>query len=102
MGFADKGDYYDRAEGLDCVSHDQYPGGFHDGQFPTASHILAATLDIVRSYKNQPFWIMEQQSGITGWQLMGRSPAPGQLSLWTLQSVAHGADAVVFLSLIHI
>ncbi len=96
MGFADKVDYYDLAEGLDFVSHDQYPGGFHDGQFPTASHILAATLDIVRSYKNQPFWIMEQQSGITGWQLMGRSPAPGQLSLWTLQSVAHGADAVVF------
>ena len=96
MGFADKVDYYDLAEGLDFVSHDQYPSGFGDDQFPTAGHILAATLDVVRSYKKQPFWIMEQQSGITGWQLMGRSPAPGQLSLWTLQSVAHGADAVVF------
>ena len=39
---------------------------------------------------------MEQQSGITGWEVMGRAPAPGQLSLWSLQSVAHGADAVVY------
>ena len=61
----------------------------------THLHVLAATLDVVRSYKNMPFWIMEQQSGITGWEVMGRAPAPGQLSLWALQSVAH-------LSLIHI
>lgn len=96
MGFADKVDYYDLAKELDFVSHDQYPGGFFLEGDHEDNSVLAATLDVVRSYKNKNFWIMEQQSGITGWQIMGRSPAPGQLSLWTLQSVAHGADVIVY------
>ena len=97
MGFADKVDYYKLSEILDFVAHDQYPQGFYLEETPhEKNHVLAATLDVVRSYKNMPFWIMEQQSGITGWEVMGRAPAPGQLSLWALQSVAHGADAVVF------
>ncbi|MCI9447279.1 MAG: beta-galactosidase [Lachnospiraceae bacterium] len=97
MGFADKVDYYKLGELLDFVSHDQYPGGFYLPESPhEKEHVLAATLDVVRSYKNQPFWIMEQQSGITGWEVMGRAPAPGQLSAWAMQSIAHGADAVVF------
>lgn len=97
MGFADKVDYYKLGELLDFVSHDQYPGGFYLPETPhEKNHILAATLDVVRSYKNQPFWIMEQQSGITGWEIMGRAPAPGQLSAWAMQSIAHGADAIVF------
>ncbi len=97
MGFANKVDYYKLGELLDIVSHDQYPGGFYLSQTPHEyNHVLAATLDLVRSYKNQPFWIMEQQSGITGWEIMGRAPAPGQLSAWALQGIAHGADAIVF------
>lgn len=97
MGFADKVDYYKLSEILDFVAHDQYPQGFYLEETPhEKNHVLAATLDVVRSYKNMPFWIMEQQSGITGWEVMGRAPAPGQLSLWAMQSVAHGADAVVF------
>lgn len=97
MGFADKVDYYKLGGLLDFVSHDQYPGGFYLPETPhEKNHILAATLDVVRSYKNQPFWIMEQQSGITGWETMGRAPEPGQLSAWAMQSIAHGADAIVF------
>lgn len=97
MGFADKVDYYKMGNLLDFVSHDQYPGGFYLPESPhEKNHVLAATLDVVRSYKDMPFWIMEQQSGITGWETMGRAPAPGQLSLWAAQSIAHGADAVVF------
>lgn len=97
MGFADKVDYYKLGELLDFVSHDQYPQGFYLKETPhEKNHVLAATLDVVRSYKDQPFWIMEQQSGITGWEVMGRAPAPGQLSAWALQAVAHGADAILF------
>jgi beta-galactosidase len=96
MGFADTVDYYDLAKQLDFVSHDQYPGGFFGPQPHDKNASLAATLDVVRSYKNQSYWIMEQQSGITGWQVMGRAPQPGQLTAWTLQSIAHGADAVVY------
>lgn len=96
MGFADTVDYYDLGELLDFVSHDQYPSGYwyKDGKCPP--HVLAASLDGIRSYKNKNFWIMEQQAGITGWGEMGRLPLPNQISMWALQSIAHGADAVVF------
>jgi beta-galactosidase len=50
----------------------------------------------MRGIKEKPFWIMEQQAGTTGWETLGRTPRPGQLRLWTMQSVAHGADAVFY------
>ena len=96
MGFADLVDYYELARHLDFVSHDQYPMNFYSKLPQVDAHELAATLDVVRGYKGKPFWIMEQQSGPAGWQTIGRTPAPGQLALWTAQSVAHGADCVVF------
>ncbi len=96
MGFADTVDYYELGKELDFVSHDQYPGGFFGKQPYADSFEMAAQLDVVRSYKEKPFWIMEQQSWITGWEVMGRAPKPGQISAWMMQSVAHGADAVVF------
>lgn len=96
MGFADTVDYYGLSELVDWASHDQYPSGFwnQDGMCPP--HVLAAQLDGIRSYKKKPFWIMEQQAGITGWGEMGRLPEPGQISMWSLQSIAHGADAIVY------
>lgn len=96
MGFSDKVDYYRLAEQLDFVSQDQYPGGYWTGDPTTNASELAATLDVIRGYKHKNFWIMEQQAGVTGGTMMGRLPAPGQLSLWTAQAVAHGADAVVY------
>ncbi len=97
MGFFDLIDYYDLAEPLDFISHDQYPTGFFDNPQPGKTpSVLAATLDLMRGLKNQTFWIMEQQSGPTGWTILGRTPEPGQLSLWAAQSIARGADCVVF------
>ena len=96
MGFANKVNYFDLAEDLEFVSHDQYPGLFHTDFLHVRNSDLAAALDLMRGTKKQPYWIMEQQSGITGWEIMGRSPKPGQLSLWAGQSIAHGADCVVF------
>ena len=44
------------------------------------------------------FGIMEQQSGAGGWvnRMEMPAPRPGQLMLWAMQSVAHGADFVSF------
>lgn len=44
------------------------------------------------------FGIMEQQSGANGWNTHAEAPAPkpGQLILWAMQSVMHGADFVNF------
>ena len=57
---------------------------------------LAGALDLMRGIKHQTYWIMEQQSGPTGWEILGRTPRPGQLALWAAQSIAHGADVIVF------
>lgn len=97
MGFSDVVDYYDLAEELEFVSHDQYPTGhFHAEQNIFVGDRHAAELDVIRSFKQQSFWIMEQQSSITGWETLGRAPKPGQISIWSIQSVAHGADAIVY------
>ena len=44
------------------------------------------------------FGIMEQQSGANGWhsRMEAPTPRPGQMTLWTLQSIAHGADFVSY------
>ncbi|MGN0243732.1 MAG: beta-galactosidase [Lachnospiraceae bacterium] len=44
------------------------------------------------------FGIMEQQSGANGWNTKMEAPAPnpGQMKLWAMQSIAHGADYVSF------
>lgn len=44
------------------------------------------------------FGIMEQQSGANGWtgRMEAPMPRPGQMRLWTMQSVAHGADFISY------
>ena len=44
------------------------------------------------------FGIMEQQAGANGWNTRMEAPAPkpGQMTLWAMQSIAHGADFVSF------
>ena len=97
MGFSSKPSYYDLGEQLDFTSHDQYPGGhFHARHDEYRADWHGAELDFIRAVKQKPFWVMEQQSGITGWDVLGRAPKPGQIPLWAMQSVAHGADTIVF------
>ena len=97
MGFFNKTDYFDLSRNLDFVSHDQYPGGFWlEAGTETPPAELAANLDLIRGMKDTPFWVIEQQAGPTGWETIGKTPRPGQLKLWTAQSVARGADAVFF------
>ena len=44
------------------------------------------------------FGVMEQQSGANGWntRMEAPTPRPGQLTLWTFQSIAHGADYISY------
>ena len=96
MGFSGVVDYYDLGKELDFVSHDQYPGGFYLRMPNEDPVMLSGALEVMRGVKKKTFWIMEQQAGITGTEIFGRLPAPGQLSLWTAHSIAHGADAVIY------
>jgi len=92
MGFYDEVDYWALAKQLDRVALDFYPGNkWGQGKFNSAGH------DYTRSLKHAPWMVMEQRSGLTGWlEMFNSGDQPGQLRLWTWQTVAHGADAVVY------
>jgi beta-galactosidase len=91
------------AESLDFITYDSYPNFAYclDSQNAAApglkdrnwSRNLAETRSV-----SAKFGIMEQQSGANGWNTRMEAPAPkpGQMSLWAMQSIAHGADFVSF------
>jgi beta-galactosidase len=84
-------DYHKLAAGLDLVSWDNYPGLDPDG----AQLAPALAAEAMRGLKRRKTWVMEQQAGPVGWGFM-RSPAPGQVRLWTYQAILHGAEAVLY------
>lgn len=94
MGAFNEIDYYDLAEDLDFISWDNYPN-LH---FAKEANPAFAALqhDMTRSAKGQNFWVMEHQSGQPGGNIMFETPKPGELSRWTYQSVAHGADGILY------
>ena len=90
-------------EALDVYTYDSYPNfAYCLSEDPLHSTGLndrrwSAHLSAVRSVCPH-FGIMEQQSGANGWNTRMEAPAPkpGQMKLWTMQSIAHGADFVSF------
>ncbi|MDW8105780.1 MAG: beta-galactosidase, partial [Armatimonadota bacterium] len=91
MGLHDSMDYFELAKDLDFVSWDNYPAG--DWQHPGQADLAH---DVMRGIKGKNFWVMEEQSGIIGWERVSRRPAPGQVRAWAWQAIAHGADTVIF------
>ena len=86
-----------RKESLDVLMYDSYPdfGYALDGynpEDPMKDRWWSRNLAEVRAV-SPVFGIMEQQSGANGWntRMEAPSPRPGQLTLWTMQSIAHGA-----------
>ncbi|WP_342447596.1 beta-galactosidase [Paenibacillus etheri] len=87
---------------LDFFSYDSYPQFstiFYDPneRNPLNDRGWGLSLSVVRSITPN-FCIMEQQSGPGGWvnRMDMPSPKPGQMRLWTYQSIAHGADMVLY------
>ena len=86
---------------LDFITYDSYPNfGFAIGTDPRkegAFNDRNTSFNLARVRSISPcFGIMEQQSGGGGWntRLLQPAPKPGQLRLWSFQSIAHGADFV--------
>ena len=93
MPNAEDVDYHRMGRILDFASWDNYPvSGFDNKPFTWVSMGHALT----RGLNPRPFWLMEQQSGPCGWGNVGDTPKPGQLRLWTLQSLANGAGGIVY------
>ncbi|MNO38471.1 Beta-galactosidase BgaA [compost metagenome] len=87
---------------LDFYSYDSYPQFSSISTNPSEKNPIgdrawSLSLSTVRSISSN-FCIMEQQSGPGGWvnRMDMPSPKPGQMRLWTYQSVAHGADMILY------
>ena len=91
------------AESLDFYTYDSYPNFAYcldtwtPGDPGLRDRWWSRHLTEARSVC-PAFGIMEQQSGANGWnnRMEAPTPRPGQITLWTLQSVAHGADYVSY------
>ncbi len=89
-------------ESLDFMMYDSYPNfsylvDSYNEKDTMKDRNWSKHLSEVRSI-SEPFGIMEQQSGANGWNTwMGApTPRPGQITLWTMQSIAHGADYISY------
>jgi len=91
MGLYRELDYFKLARDLDFVSFDYYPRWSSRVDYAAS----AMAHDLMRSLKKKPYWIMELQSGAVKTRL-APTPRPGEIRLWTVQSVARGADGVLY------
>ena len=90
-------------ESLDFMTFDSYPNfaycldSYDKGEGALHDRWGIRGLMETRALSN-PFGIMEQQSGANGWttKMEAPTPRPGQIMLWTMQSVAHGADYISY------
>lgn len=93
MGHFSDIDYYKLAENLDFVEWDNYP----DNQWGTSEYeYVSMAHEIMRGVKNKNFIVAEEQSGPCGWDMLGATPEPGQLRLWTYQALAHGGEGMIY------
>lgn len=88
---------------LDFITYDNYPNFAYERQIDLSRQNglrdRNASYNLTRTRCISPiFGIMEQQSGPSGWNFRMEQPAPkpGQIRLWTLQAIAHGADYVSY------
>jgi beta-galactosidase len=81
--------YYNFSRNTDIHSSANYPVFSDNPQYSTGASLTAH-----RSYVGS-FLIMEQQTGAGGQTYLLRSPRPGEMRLWTFQSIAHGADGII-------
>ncbi len=89
-------------ESIDFITYDSYPNfayclSMYDEKDDLKDRKWSMNLAETRAI-SPIFGIMEQQSGANGWtsRMEAPTPRPGQLTLWTMQSIAHGADFVSY------
>ncbi len=74
----------------DFISYDSYP------RSPDNFQRAALDLDFTRGIKKKNFWIMEQQCSYLTREGVTSTFPPGVMRLFTYQSIAHGADGILY------
>ncbi|GGG03400.1 beta-galactosidase [Paenibacillus abyssi] len=99
FGHLDSHELTDRT--LDFFSYDSYPqfSTIFPGNDENPLLDRAWSLNLTHTRSVSPnFCVMEQQSGPGGWvnRIEMASPRPGQMRLWTYQSIMHGTDMLLY------
>lgn len=90
-------DYFKMAKEIDVASWDNYPT-WHKPSETVEETVLDTAMmhDLFYSMKDKPFLLMESSPSFTNWQPVSKQKKPGIAELAALQTVAHGADSVLY------
>ncbi len=105
---------YDFARPLDFVGWDSYPTGYREQISPELyrpdeqrpddrlafdvgdPYVTGFCHTLTYGFKQQPFWVMEQQPGQVNWATYNTLVRPGAVRLWTWHALACGAETVMY------
>ena len=88
-------DYTKFLDDVDVISWDSYPC-WHTGDDYWNAMSTAFNHDLMRSYKNQPFMMMENTPSTANWCGVSRLRHPNLLELTSMQALAHGSNTVQY------
>ena len=88
-------DYFSLGEAMDVISWDAYPAWGGTDDVATAAE-FACNHDLMRSFKHQPFLLMESTPSLVNWHPHNRTKQPGMHELGSMQAVAHGSQSVLY------
>ena len=90
-------DYFKMAKEIDVASWDNYPTWHKPTETVEETALDTAMMhDLFYSMKGKPFLLMESSPSFTNWQPISKQKKPGIAELAALQTVAHGADSVLY------
>ena len=90
-------DYFKMAKEVDVASWDNYPTWHKPTETVEETALDTAMMhDLFYSMKGKPFLLMESSPSFTNWQPISKQKKPGIAELAALQTVAHGADSVLY------
>ncbi len=88
-------DYSVISKEIDIVSWDNYPF-WHTGSDIEIAYETALQHDLMRSYRQKPFLMMESSPSSMNWPPLSRLRRPGTVPLTSMQAIAHGSDSVQY------
>ncbi|MGZ0711963.1 beta-galactosidase (plasmid) [Coraliomargarita sp. W4R53] len=93
MGLFKPANYWEWAPKVDVISDDAYP----DPADPRSPAFAAMERDLMRSLGGgKPWLLMEQSPSAVNWRRSNAAKAPGQMRAWSYQSIARGADGILY------
>lgn len=89
-------DYWEFARQVDVISWDCYPRWHSASDEQDVAVTTAFFHDLHRSYKRQPFLMLESTPSVTNWQGISRPKRPHMHTLSSFQAIAHGSNSVQY------